>query len=335
MLHLRPCCSLRGLIMKGDQGLPITSQGSHARPQQRSQAEVAWRHLWRVRPEAVRSHLQPWRPAARPSTSRVRPCSRILTGRCLTGSLLCQGTEESAGQKPEGGNEPGRAAGRKPCLEDRRPPGPAQVLSFRLVSMVRSRRAGRTRSAAPRRPAPHRRKGERRAGGEMDGAGREELGEDCRAARRREQPRGSGMAARRGAESGGGVSVRTGRPTSTPLPAGRNGSARGGMRCSAQRTGAGGMNHPTLGEGCALPCRPSAAGGGGGGGPGLPSAAGAERPGTGPAAPEAGGRGLREAGQRPRGLSLLPPRPPRRGRPGRGLSTAGWAGAGQARVPRG
>lgn len=149
------------------------------------------------------------------------------------------------------------------------------------------------RSASPHRPAPHRRKGERRAGGEMDGAGREELGEACRAAWRREQSRGSAMASRRGAERRG--HEREERPANfhPPSPRGRVVRPTGdALQRSAHR---GGRDEPShLGEGWALSCRSSVSGGG----PGLPAhrtAPGterrvvkAERPGAGPAAPAAG-----------------------------------------------
>lgn len=184
-----------------------------------------------------------------------------------------------------------------------------------------ARRAGRMRSAAPRRPAPPWRKGERRAGGEMDGAGREELGEACRAARRREQRRGSGTAARRGAERRG--RERDERPASFHPPSlSAEWFGPRGMRCSAQRIEAGGMNHPTWGRGGLRPAGP----------PRQAAAAAAAR-----ASPPHRGQGgvwrglsawgragLREAerGAATAGL-FLPPPPPHGGRAGRGLATAG------------
>lgn len=265
---------------RGGRSSCLASQGSHAQSERCGRAEVPRRQkevLWGMKPEGARGGgtscdgdpLRGW--PAEPCPCRDRPCSRIWRGSCIlkgrrltghpaAGLLLCQGREESARHKSGGVNELGTAAHRTPSLEDQHPPCPLQVLSFRLVSMVRSRGAqpvGWGACAAPRRTGRLHIGG--RASGEPVGRWTAPAGRSW--VRRAVRPGGGSS---RGAarwrlaagRRGGGMSAKSGRPTSTPPPLEAEWFGPRGMRCSAQRIEAGGMNHPTWGRGGPCPAAP-------------------------------------------------------------------------------
>lgn len=118
-----------------------------------------------------------------------------------------------------------------------------------------ARRAGRMRSASPHRPAPHRRKGERRAAGRWTApAGWSWV----RGAVRPGGGSGEGKredGASRGGERGG-ERVEERPSSSHPPPLDAEWFGPRGMRCSAQRIEAGGMNHPTWRRGGPCPAAP-------------------------------------------------------------------------------